>query len=102
MERCKSLIYILDSSSTEHDLVTQLQILQSELDCYQPGMSRHARLIVANKMDVLDSVGKESLNSLAQVTQLPVLPVSGLHHWNIDVLLKTITTENHNYQLYNV
>ncbi|CAI8044365.1 GTPase Obg [Geodia barretti] len=97
VERCKSLVYILDVSSSEHDMVTQLRILQNELDCYQPGMNQCARLVVANKMDVLDRVGNESMSSLARVTRLPVLPVSALHGWNIDVLMKALTTDNQSY-----
>ena len=97
MERCKSLVYILDVSSSEHDMVTQLRILQNELDCYQPGMNQRARLVVANKMDVLDRVENERMSSLARVTQLPVLPVSALHGWNIDVLMKALTTDNQSY-----
>ena len=93
VERCKSLMYILDASSSEQDLLTQLHILQNELDCYQPGMSQRAQLIVANKMDVLERADGEGLSSLAKATQLAVLPVSALHGWNIDILLKTLATD---------
>ena len=96
VERCKSLVYVLDASSTEHYLATQLRTLQTELDCYQPGMSRNAQLIVANKMDVLERVRDENLSSLAEAAQLAVLPVSALRGWNIDILLKSLTNDNYN------
>ena len=99
MNQCARLVVAnkMVVSSSEHDMVTQLRILQNELDCYQPGMNQCARLVVANKMDVLDRVGNESMSSLARVTRLPVLPVSALHSWNIDILMKALTADNQSY-----
>ena len=84
-------MYILDASSSEHSMLSQLHILQNELDCYEPGMSQCAQLIVANKMDALDGAQSDNLNSLTAATELAVLPVSALLGWNIDILLKTLT-----------
>ena len=96
VERCKCLVYVLDVSSSEHDLLSQLNTLQNELNCYQSGMSQHARLIVANKMDVLERVRDEKLSSLAEETELDVLPVSAMLGWNIDILMKTLASYSQN------
>jgi GTP-binding protein len=98
VECCISLLYVLDVSCSDPDLCSQLHILQNEMNCYQDGLSRRARLIVANKMDAVEAVHNENLSSLLRSTQIPVLPVSALHHWNIDVLTESLTEEYHDLQ----
>ena len=98
VERCTSLLYVLDVSSSDPDLCSQLHTLQNELNCYQDGLSHRARLIVANKMDAVEEVYNENLSSLLRSSQIPVLPVSALHHWNIDVLTKSLTQHYHDLQ----
>ena len=56
VECCTSLFYVLDASSSDPDIGTQLYTLQNELNCYQAGMSDRVRLIVANKMDAVEGV----------------------------------------------
>ena len=93
VERCTSLIYVLDASSSEPDLSTQLHTLHNELECYQKGMSDRVRFILANKMDVLEEVhDNKALSALVKETSLAVLPVSALYNWNIDILFKTLTS----------
>ena len=100
VERCTSLVYVLDASSSDPDLCKQLDILQNELNCYQPGMSHRAQLVVANKMDLVEEAYNQRMLSLIQSTQLVVLPVSALHNWNIDILVKTLTNHCHTSQVH--
>ena len=93
VERCTSLLYVLDASCSDPDLCSQLHTLQNELNCYQGSLSNRARLIVANKMDAVEEIQNENLSSLLRSTQIPVLPVSALHHWNTDVLMKSLTQD---------
>ena len=93
VERCTSLMYILDATSSDPDLCTQLHTLHTELECYQRGMSDRVQFIVANKMDNLErAYDDKGLGELVKKTSLAVLPVSALYHWNIDVLLNTLTS----------
>lgn len=98
VERCTSLLYVLDASSSDPDLCTQLHTLQNELNCYQAGLCRRARLIVANKMDDVEGAHDMTLSTLLNSTQLSVLPVSALHHWNIDVFLESLMNMYHSMQ----
>ena len=83
---------MLDASSSEPDLCSQLQTLQTELNCYQAGLCDRASLIVVNKMDAAVQ-GEETLAPLLQAARLPVFPLSALHHWNVDVLIGVYTSE---------
>ena len=99
VERCTSLLYVLDASSSDPDIGTQLQTLQNELNCYQAGMSDRVRLIVANKMDAVEGVhSDETLHSLVKSAKLAVLPVSALHNWNTDILVQTLVNDYHSLQ----
>lgn len=98
VERCTSLLYVLDASSRDPDLCTQLHVLENELNCYQEGLCCRIRLIVTNKMDVVEGPHNETLSALLKSTQLPVLPVSALHLWNIDVLLESLLSDYKNLQ----
>ncbi|KAF9260672.1 GTPase [Marasmius fiardii PR-910] len=55
MERSLALVYVVDfSASAPWD---ELVVLRDELEQYQPGMSRKARMVVANKSDLLAEDG---------------------------------------------
>lgn len=91
VERCKSLLYILDASSSDPDMCSQLQTLQTELTCYKADLCQHASLIVANKMDVMRE-HEGVLDPLLQSAHLPVLPVSALYQWNTDILIDILAS----------
>ncbi|KZO94689.1 GTP-binding protein Obg/CgtA [Calocera viscosa TUFC12733] len=51
VERARALVYVLDlSASAPWD---DLYVLKGELEAYRPGLSEQARMIVANKADLL-------------------------------------------------
>jgi GTP-binding protein len=56
MERSLALAYIVDLSSPAP--WDELLVLREELEKYQPGMSRKARIVVANKADLLGGEGE--------------------------------------------
>lgn len=94
VERCKSLLFVLDGSSSDPDMATQLQALKHELKCYRADLGSLASLIVANKMDLVES-RREQLDPLLQIAQVPVIPISGLHHWNTSILVDTLVKMVH-------
>jgi len=57
MERSLALVYVVDLSAPAP--WDELRDLQDELEKYQPGMSTKARLVVANKADLLGGSGQE-------------------------------------------
>lgn len=88
VERCKTLLYVLDASSMQPGLDEQLQTLQTELQHYNPSLCRKASLIVANKMDTTHS--HKTILQLQQSTPLPIIPISALHCWNIRPLIEAL------------
>ncbi|KAK0534407.1 GTPase of the mitochondrial inner membrane that associates with the large ribosomal subunit [Tilletia horrida] len=53
IERCSSLIYVIDISPDRPAPWDDLRSLRAELEAYQPGLSRRGALVVANKADLL-------------------------------------------------
>ncbi|KAJ7601774.1 GTPase [Mycena polygramma] len=65
MERSLALAYIVDLSAPAP--WEELLVLRDELEKYQPGMSRKARIVVANKADLLGGDGEEAAVADAKV-----------------------------------
>lgn len=103
MERARALVYVVDlSGESPWD---ELAILREELEKYQPGMSSKARIVVANKADLLASkqdvteveTAKKKLLQLenfvrtklitADGKQLDVVPVSAKFTQNLNRLV---------------
>ncbi|KAI0822447.1 GTPase [Trametes gibbosa] len=56
MERSHALVYVVDLSAPEP--WEELRVLREELEQYKPGMSGQARMVVANKADLLATTGE--------------------------------------------
>ncbi|KAJ7903520.1 GTPase [Mycena olivaceomarginata] len=99
MERSLALAYIVDLSAPAP--WDELLVLREELEKYQPGMSRKARIVIANKADLLGGDGddaavieaKEKLRRLEEFVaerllsgdgrKLDVVPVSAKFSQNL-------------------
>ncbi|KAJ7364047.1 GTPase [Mycena albidolilacea] len=99
MERSLALAYIVDLSAPAP--WEELLVLREELEKYQPGMSRKARIVIANKADLLGGDGddaavieaKEKLRRLEEFVaerllsgdgrKLDVVPVSAKFSQNL-------------------
>ena len=93
IQRCSALLLILDGASPDSDMLTQLRHLEEELEMYDKQLLASAQLIIANKMDSHEKVGRDfeaDLNSIQERTGLPVIPISALHKWNIAHLKKAL------------
>jgi GTP-binding protein len=89
VERCQVLVYVLDTAGADgRDPRDDLTTLERELELYQEGLSRRARLIVANKMDLPEAAGK--LAELQARAGLPIVPVSALNKTHLDDLLAAL------------
>jgi GTP-binding protein len=55
IERSLALVYVVDLSGPEP--WEELRVLRDELEAYQPGMSTRARMVIANKADLLAGEG---------------------------------------------
>ncbi|XP_001638477.2 GTPase Obg isoform X1 [Nematostella vectensis] len=85
IERCCSLLYVLDIS--QKDFHSQFISLQRELELYKKGLSSRPAAIVANKIDLADSI---DVSCLEREFDLPVMAVSGKYGNGIPALKRAI------------
>ncbi|CAE7204009.1 unnamed protein product [Rhizoctonia solani] len=104
IERSLVLVYVLDFSAPEpwHDL----RVLHDELEMYQPGLPARARLVVANKADLMPSANeveveaawiklrrlRDEVDAIAwddggQTSPIEVVAISGKHRQNLQFLV---------------
>lgn len=82
-ERCIALIYIIDISLDEPWI--HLETLNYELLKFSSSLSKRPKLIVANKIDLLQT--NDNLKLLKEKTSLPIVPVSAKLGTNVKELL---------------
>ena len=107
MERSLALVYVVDLSGPAP--WDELRMLQEELERYKPGMSARARMVIANKADILGSNGdpEEVQLARAKLTQLEeyvranmthgdcaldVVPTSAKHSQNLGSVVHKLRT----------
>ena len=92
MERSLALAYVVDLSGLSP--WDELRILRDELESYQPGMSSKARIVIANKADLLGGHGdpadiveaKAKLHRLEEYVKAEMAPArQDRNSWTLDV-----------------
>ncbi|PAV17839.1 GTP-binding Obg [Pyrrhoderma noxium] len=97
IERSLALVYVVDFSGPNPE--QELRVLRDELETYQQGLSAKARLVIANKADLLGTEGgpsveeaKEKLRKLETFVQtemasnespLDIVPISAKYSQNL-------------------
>ena len=79
IERTRMLVYVLDMGGTDgRNPIDDLHALQRELELYSEGLSKRAKLIIANKMDMEES--EKNLEALLKDLNrtIPVFPMSAV------------------------
>ncbi|XP_065188079.1 GTPase Obg-like [Sycon ciliatum] len=71
IERCSSLLYVIDTSMGLEFAKTQYDKLVFELEMYKEGLSKHPSAVIASKMDISEDLGR-TLRCLREHTNLPV------------------------------
>jgi len=106
MERSHALVYVVDLSGPAP--WDELRMLQQELEKYKRGMSQRARMVIANKADLLASDGdpeevrmarakltrlEEFVREMAHDDQvLDVVPTSGKYNQNLRSVVRKLRT----------
>ncbi len=91
IERCRVLVYVLDMAGVDQRKPWEdLAALHRELELYQPGLSRRAAFILANKMDLPEA--EKTLRTFKRRNplkgeHLPILEISALEHGHLHKLL---------------
>ncbi|MBE7445505.1 MAG: GTPase ObgE [Planctomycetia bacterium] len=100
IERTKLLVHLLDVSPFAHVApLDAYRIVRNELRQYNPGLAEKTEIVIANKMDLLDTeTGIKCIQTLEKQICKPVCPVSTATGKNIGVLLNLIATTLHEDQ----
>jgi len=89
IERCRVLIHLIDINGT--DPAEAMEIIEEELEAYGGGLSEKPRLIVLNKIDLVDTeLVKAFTKELKAAGARKVFPISGATGKGMDKLLDAI------------
>ena len=89
IERCRVLIHLIDITGT--DPVEALEIIEEELEAYGEGLEEKPRLIVLNKIDLVDAeLVKAFTKELKDAGVKKVFPISGATGKGMTALLNAV------------
>ena len=89
IERTRLLIHLIDASSP--DVLGDLQVVEQELAAYGHGLQARPRLVVLNKIELLDPAEMDSLRQQVQAqVGMPVLAISAAACQNLKELLDAV------------
>ncbi len=90
VERTRVLIHVIDMAATEErDPVQDYQVIQKELESYNPILLKRPQIIAANKMDVPEA--EAHLREFqASYPELEVIPISAVTRSGVDELMSRV------------
>lgn len=86
VERTSILMHVIDAGSEEEGPFQDFTVLEKELAAYNPELLERRRIIVLNKMDLIDESRKQELEALFRQKGLPVFFISAELEEGIDEL----------------
>eukprot|EP00112_Aurelia_sp_Birch-Aquarium-sp1_P016600 Seg378.14 transcript_id=Seg378.14/GoldUCD/mRNA.D3Y31 product="GTPase Obg" protein_id=Seg378.14/GoldUCD/D3Y31 len=89
IERCSSLLYVVDSS--ENNLIHDFNVLKNEVKLYNKELLSLPAALVANKIDLVENY-EEKIDTIEKELNIPVIAISGKHLMNIEKLREIIRT----------
>ncbi|MCI8410305.1 MAG: GTPase ObgE [Lachnospiraceae bacterium] len=92
IERTKLMIHMVDAASTEgRDPLVDIQIINGELQAYNPELAKRPQVIAANKTDIFYGDEEETVISLLkeefEPKGIPVFPISAVSGRGVKELL---------------
>ena len=95
IERTKLLLHLVDvSSASGRDAVNDYDVINRELEAYDPLLAERAQFVVATKIDALDEPARlESLRERAQQEGRPFFAISAVAGTGVRELLVAIARE---------
>jgi GTP-binding protein len=93
IERTRLLIHLIDASA--EDVLADLQVVQRELTAYGHGLDQRPRLVVLNKIELLDPAALETALEVVRQQvksqgEQPVLAISAAASKNLPELLGAV------------
>ena len=87
IERCSSLLYVIDSS--QNNLIHDFSVLKNEVKLYNTELLSLPAALVANKIDLMENY-EDKINRIEKELDIPVIAISGKHLMNIEKLKEII------------
>ncbi len=91
IDRCRMLLHVVDISGTESlDPVSDMKIINAELEKYSPELATRPRIVVANKYDIYDPdlVDLDAFEKFIDDNEYELIYVSAATCENIDKLIQ--------------
>jgi GTPase len=89
IERTRLLVHLIDASS--EDVLSDLTVVEQELEAYGHDLAQRPRLLVLNKIELLDSAVIQELSQhLEAAAGRPVLAISAAAARGLDALLAAV------------
>lgn len=95
IERTKLLLHLVDvSSASGRDAVSDYEVINRELQAYDPRLAERTQIVVATKIDALDEPARvESLRERAQQDGRPFFAISAVTGTGVRELLQAVARE---------
>ncbi|RMH61612.1 MAG: GTPase ObgE [Zetaproteobacteria bacterium] len=91
LERTAFLLHVVDASCFEgKSIAAQVREIERELEGYGPGMAGKPRLLVLNKIDLLDADGRRQALAAAREFALPVYAISAVTGEGVQPMLRAV------------
>jgi GTP-binding protein len=110
IERTRYFVHVIDiSSTTMRDPVDDFNLLNAELEQYDPELCQRSQIVVANKLDILQEEDRlRNLQAFCRDRQLPCFPISAVTGQGVREVVTCMTNllyppvkEGHNAQQRN-
>jgi len=90
IERTKVLIHLVDvSGASGREPVSDFDVIQRELELFDPAVAAKPQLVAANKLDAVDDEARvKALEKRAKKAKLPFFRISGVTGAGVDALLE--------------
>ncbi len=92
ISRCRALIHVVDAAGSEgRDPIRDVELINKELESYDPSLLKKVSIIAANKLDLLPDGGEEAARLLSERFSkegIRVLPVSAASNRGLSELLE--------------
>jgi GTP-binding protein len=90
IERTKVLIHLVDvSGASGRDPVTDFEVIQRELELFDPAVAAKPQLVAANKLDAVDDEARvKALEKRVKKARRPFFRISGVAGTGVDALLE--------------
>ncbi|MFH7320304.1 GTPase ObgE [Desulfurivibrio sp. D14AmB] len=95
IERTRLLLQVIDASGRDGDPLEQYRMLENELAQYQADLLQRPRLVVLNKVDLLNAEGRQlrELRERFAEAGVKVLPISALEGQGLPQLIGDISRQ---------